>query len=131
MLLLSVLPNDRTIDIHVHDTVLIIAGSHIFGSLGILLLFFGLIYSLVHKILFSKTLAWIHIIATILFFIFLIIISFVESSNVPRRYNYNPSFYLSNRITVGFSVVAILAQFIFLFNIFAGLIRKLFKSKNS
>jgi heme/copper-type cytochrome/quinol oxidase subunit 1 len=119
LILLSFFPNDRTIDIHVHDTVFIIAAPHIYGGLGILLLFFWFIYQIVYKILFSKILVWIHIISTILFFIFLVIISYAESSSMPRQYNY--ALYFLNRIAVGLSIVAVFAQLIFLFNILAGL----------
>src|SRR5687768_6564218 len=113
LLLLSFFSNDRTIDIHVHDTVFIIPASHIFGSLGFLLLFFWLIYNLAYKIIFSKALAWIHIISTIVFFISLVLISFLES------------FYFLNQIALGLSIIAVLAQLLFLINIFTGLIKKL------
>ena len=121
LLLLSIFPNDRTIDIHLHDTVFIIAGSHIYGALGILLLFFWFTYSFIYKILFSKILVWIHIISTILFFIFLVIIPFAESSNMPR--NHHAFFYFLSRIATGFSIVAVFAQLVFLFNILAGLVK--------
>jgi hypothetical protein len=124
LFLLSFFPNDRTIDIHLHDTVFIIAGSQIYGALGILLLFFWFIYRLIHKILFSKILVWIHIISTILFFIFLIIIPYTESSSMPRQYNHQAFFYFLNHIVAGLSIVAVFAQFLFLFNFIAGLVKK-------
>jgi len=121
LLLISIFPNDRTIDIHFHDTIYIIAMPQIQIGLGILLLFFWFIYSFLYKKLFSNFLVWIHIIITLLFFILLVIIPYVKSSEMLRQYN--DAHYFLNRAVLGFSIVWAFTQLMFLINILGGILK--------
>src|SRR5215204_5663828 len=109
LLLMSFFPNDRTTDIHFHDTIFIIALTQIHRCLGFLLLFFWALYTFLYKNLFSKILVWIHIITTVIFFIFLVIIPYLESLDLPRERNDAFHFFL-NRTVVGFSIVCAVTQ---------------------
>ena len=125
LLLISIFPNDRTIDIHLHDTVFIIAAQQIQIGLGTLRLFLWIVYSLLQKFFLFKILIWIHIVITVLFLIFLVIVPYTESSDSPRQYN--DAHYFFVKFTTAFSFVWLVTQLLFIFNILAGLIIKIIK----
>lgn len=52
-----------TIDMHLYDTYYVIAGTHVFMAMAVLLLLLWLIYLLTHRLLFSRWLAWLHVVA--------------------------------------------------------------------
>jgi heme/copper-type cytochrome/quinol oxidase subunit 1 len=60
------LNNDDVVDIHLHDTYFVIAHTHIFWLVAIVVLFIWVLYLLLNKTLYSKKLTWIHLGITIL-----------------------------------------------------------------
>jgi len=92
ILIASFFAFDQTLDIYLHDTLYVIAMTHIFWTTIILLLIFWTLYSLTKRFLFSKILTWTHIILAIVTSIFLVTISFYSNTyyqglaGMPRRY---------------------------------------------
>lgn len=122
-----------TFDLHLRDTYFVIAGTHIFWLLAILTFFLWTLYLLTSKILYSKTLTWIHVIVTILTLtLFLLILCFGERflNPLPRRYydfsQWNSySAYNSNMKAIVISIFVLLSgQIIFVVNLIAGLITR-------
>jgi heme/copper-type cytochrome/quinol oxidase subunit 1 len=125
-----IIPNG-TIDVHLHDTYIIIGYPQIFWVLAIFLLLLWLIYILCNRVLFSIYLSWIHIIATILCIGILLFFFFKidnHQAGMHRRYvdfttsvgvKYNWAWYCSSLL-----LLLLLAQFILLVNIVLGLFKK-------
>jgi heme/copper-type cytochrome/quinol oxidase subunit 1 len=125
-----IIPNG-TIDVHLHDTYIIIGYPQIFWVLAIFLLLVWLIYILCNRVLFSIYLSWIHIIATILCIGLLLFFFFKEDYHqvgMPRRYvdftasadvQYNWAWYCSTLL-----LLLLCTPFILLVNIVLGLFKK-------
>jgi uncharacterized membrane protein len=102
-----------------------VAVTQVYQVLCILLLFFWGVYSLFYRSLFSKILTWIHIVVTVLFFIFLAIEPYTQSPELPRQYS--DAHYFFNRFITVFSIVWMIMQLLFLFNILAGVLKRIAK----
>ena len=128
IVLLSFFISSNTIDFHFHDTLFVLATSHLFWLLAIMILVFAFIYRATNKLLLSNKLTWIHIITTL--FSVVIIISY--------PIYYSPSMFIEidawqsfnrintiNNLLTWFAVLFLLAQLLLLINIIAGFIKKL------
>ncbi len=135
-------PND-SLDIHLHDTYIIIKTAWLFW-LGIIpLLTLWTLYYLTKHLLFSKALMWTHILLTIITLILLVSISFCSNSyyselgGMPRRYyDYSAwnNFSLYDNLTkvVFITVILlILAQLIYILNFILGIFRNFIAPHNS
>ncbi len=131
-----ILKQANSIDIHIHDTYFVIAHTHVFWLLAILVLFIWALYLITNRILYSKALTWTHLIITT-FTILLIAIIFLFGDRfmnpTPLRYydysNWNTlDNYSSLTKTMAVSIFVLLfGQFIFVINLIAGVFKSLSK----
>jgi cytochrome c oxidase subunit I len=134
-----ILKQNNSVDIHLHDTYYVIARHHIFWLLAIFAFFVWTLYLLSNKILYSKLLAWIHVIITMLtLFLFILTLFFSDSftNPTPRRF-YDFSSWNSLNSDMGFTkaigitiFVWLFGQFVFVINVIAGLFKRLTKHKH-
>ena len=87
-LLISVFTRNRIVDIHTHDTMYVVSVAYIIWFLIILLSIGWTLYHLLEKVLLSKHLTWFHVISTIAFFIFCIVIALRSDGTPPTGYNW-------------------------------------------
>jgi hypothetical protein len=62
---MSFFAHHHTLDVHLHDTYYVVAASYAYLSLSAIQFVFFILYKAVKRIIFSKTLTWIHTIVTI------------------------------------------------------------------
>jgi heme/copper-type cytochrome/quinol oxidase subunit 1 len=128
LLLISFFVKEKIIDIHFHDTMYVISLAHIFWAIAILLFLGWGIYKLVVKVLWSKYLTWFHVVTTLFFFIFLIIISFLSAKPPSQALNWkirNQEIQGEKIIYGSILILFIVAQICFLVNLVGGLFRRL------
>jgi hypothetical protein len=114
-----------SVDIHFHDTYIVITYRPIIWAFAIFLMALGIVYRICHVILFSAYLSWIHIVTTILVLGF--IISFIFTLNtysggMPRRY-----LDITASVPTKYSwslFILLIAQLLLLLNILLGLLKK-------
>ena len=109
------------IDYHLHDTYYIFP---IKILIWIIVSFFSLLwllYRLIEKIIYSKTLVWVHIIVTILCFILIALLSFITDNYQPSTYSYTDfdDFIFTGpyKVISFISIVLIVFQFVFIINL--------------
>jgi len=133
-----VLKQTNSLDIHLHDTYIVIAHTYVFWLLAILALFVWTIYLLTNKILYSKMLTWAHVSITILTLLLFALTLFFGDSFInatPRRhYDFSSwnSFYHYTTLTKVMAIsifVLLIGQCIFVVNLIAGLFKQLIKRK--
>jgi cytochrome c oxidase subunit 1 len=130
---LFLLYSNKTIDLHIHDTYVVIAHTHVFWLLALAAFVFWIIYLLADKLLYSKTLSWLHIIITILTLLIPGVSFYLlqrQSTLTPRRY-YDFSDWDSFMkfkeydrilfITIGFILIG---QLLFVINFIIGLFKR-------
>ena len=120
--------DSTTIDIQLHDSYFVIYHYHVFFGIFLLLFLFWIIYLLTHKILWSYRLTWAHTILTVVCIVLILIgmpaLTDFYTSNAPKRYY---SFYeTTGTVMTWQTIILILAQPIFLFNIIGGFIKRSF-----
>ena len=124
---------NKTVDIHVHDTYYVIAQSHMFWFFAFLAWIIWLLYVLTCKLLYSNSLTWIHVIISFLsLHLFLFFLYFGRNiSGIPRSYidlsSWN-KYYLLNNPDFGFAafctIAFCLAQITYLVNLALGLYKR-------
>lgn len=125
---------DDSVDIHIHDTIFVIAHTHIFWLLAILSFFVWVLYILTNGILYSKALVWAHVIITNLTLLLLGLILFFGSSfgnPTPGRYLNSSDWnffenYIAFTKAIGITMfVLMIGQMIFVINFILGLLTRL------
>jgi heme/copper-type cytochrome/quinol oxidase subunit 1 len=119
-LIISVFFGNNLMDFYIHDTVFVVAALDVFIVLALLFLFFWFVYKISNRVLLSKALTSIHIIITLLFFAFFL----TGSNSYPHRYNPTKLEELKNVFAPILIVSFLFSQFLFFFNIIAGIMRK-------
>ncbi|HEY0356771.1 MAG TPA: hypothetical protein VGC29_11230 [Flavisolibacter sp.] len=126
---------DKTLDIHIHDTYYIIAQTHLFLAFGFLVGLLWVLYLLLRKILYSKILTRVHIISTIVIVLFLVFIFQFNQifPQYPRRYldlgKWSHSQFdhpVMKWMFYGF-ISLLLFQCVFVINIIAGIAKRFIK----
>lgn len=137
ILIVTFFSSGQTMDIHLHDTMFVIAIEHFFKALIILLLLFWTLHFATSRFLFSKALIWIHVIVSSACSLFLALATLYVTDNpnglsgIPRRYIDNEDWqmaryhdYLDEGLTL--AVLLLIAGFLIYFiNLIMGLIKKL------
>lgn len=121
----------RTIDIQLHDAYFVIDYSQVFSLISVFVSLLWILYSVFAKNLWSKKLTWIHVLSTFFFLllIFNIIGFFIDPLLLaPKRryYSFNESqnYFCMNGVIIFTAILLFISQFIFLLNIFVGIIKK-------
>jgi len=121
-LLAPIINGNMALDIHMHDTYVIVAHQHIWFVGGSILAFFAMIYFIFRKCLKSRRFNWIHIISTNLLLMFLFWpIPYVGVHGMPRRY-----FSISHWDLESFSQFGELNPFIFMVGVLFLLLQLIF-----
>jgi hypothetical protein len=141
ILIASFFTSGQILDIHLHDTMFVITIEYVFGAIIILLLLFWVFHLATKRLLFSKTLMWIHVIISAAASLFLVVFLYVEDRNkelagMPRRYLDSKDWqmtrqhdYLAEGMTI--AVLLLIAGFLIYFiNLIMGLVKKLIMSTN-
>jgi len=129
-------------DFQFYDTYVVASVKYFAWMPAAILVVFWLIYSLTAHILFSKALIWIHILLTgictiaVLAYPILSTYTYSKVAGAPRRYYDYSSLYaskvfssISGTITI-LLLILLLAQLIYLINLFAGLYKMLSTKHN-
>ncbi len=124
--------SNNVLDIHLHDTYFIIAKKYIFWMLAFVSTIIWAIYKLTDKLLYSKSLIWIHAIATIL--TIALILLYLHSENqitTARKYYDFSSWELNTFFDDKFIFwlkallgITILCQLVFFINLILGVIKR-------
>ncbi len=125
------------IDLQYHDTYFVTNKSAVFGILAFLSLITWSIYSLTHKWLFSKILAWIHVVLSIIaFFVFVYALnrnSYLYALTPSRYYAYRiegkPAISDFNILLTYIFIAFLLTQVIFILNFILGIVKHLITKK--
>lgn len=133
----SLFTNGQSFDLHLHDTYFILSTATLFWVLDLILLFIWAVYALTYRFLFSKALAWIHILLGSASSLFLVAVSFYSNNfyenagGMPRRYfeysSWN-NFEWHNYYSKGSMVVVLLMGLgilVYLINLAVGLSKKI------
>jgi heme/copper-type cytochrome/quinol oxidase subunit 1 len=125
-----------TLDLHLHDTYLVITLKSLTSFLAISLLVGWLIYVFTIKHLYSKKLSWLHILLTILAVLFFFALPFIADyyeaiEQTPRRYDdlsklYDaplPQLPFTVKLILSAVIILILVQLIYIINLTKGIYR--------
>ena len=127
------LNQDRTVDIHLHDTYYIIAQGHLFLFFAVIVWFLWFLYLLTAKVLYSTSLTWTHVaitLSTVLFLLFLLNFGGDIFNPRPRRYfdysSWNSfNVYSRNMRWITYITIALLlGQITFVVNLIAGIVKR-------
>jgi len=127
------LDGNTSINLQFYDTYYVIAHAHVFWLLAVESLIFWVIYLLTEKLLYSKTLSWLHIIITILTLLILAVSFYIKQrqSTLTLRGYYDfsdrDSFMKLEKydrilfISIGFILIR---QLLYIFNFSIGLFKR-------
>lgn len=124
---------NRTIDIHVNDTYYVITQGHVFIFSAFIISVLWALYLVTRKILYSKSLTWIHIIVTLVTLLFLFfLLNFGSNILNPssRRYldaNNRTTFNMHEQYTrwnVYIMIALIFGQVTFILNLIIGIVKR-------
>lgn len=127
VLLISFLFPRQTIDIHLHDTFIVIDKRTCFIALAIAVALLGGLYILCAPALRSGFLTWLHIAVTVLGILGLVVIGFLQPVP-PHDPNYSQwanfeQFAVFNKWVATGVMVLLLSQLAFLINIIIGVVK--------
>ena len=124
-------PN-KTVDIHLHDTYLVIAQTHFLWLFAFILWILWILYHITHKIFYSKRLTWMHIIITLLPMLFLLLLLDTSNNGRPRNYldlSSWTTYYSYQQQTMRWLTYSVLvlisAQIIFIINLVLGIAKRI------
>jgi hypothetical protein len=127
-LIFSLFARGNTIDIHLHDLVIIISYKHVFWGCTFLLGLFWIVYRLTYKLLPWRFLTIVHILVTsgalILFFLVPYILEIFRGAGILGVSNYESKQIMNYSLTI-VSILLVVGQLLFLINLIVGLIKKL------
>jgi len=132
------IPFENSLDINLHDTYFVIAARN-FCFLGtIVFLFIWCAYLFANRFMLSVTLAWFHVITTLVPLAILLIITVTQDFSVtpPGRYYSFHEFEEKtpvnwNNIYAMLLIIILLSQIVPLINLIAGLIKKTFVKRHT
>ncbi|MCD2424650.1 hypothetical protein LQ567_17850 [Niabella pedocola] len=122
--------NKEWIDIHLHDTMFVIAQGHILGLSAFFLFLLWLVNIATHNILFSNKLTWFHTLATLVIVLFVLWYTDRHpdslSDNLPHPGTEQPAsdFRDTNAVVVCSIAALVLVQLVFIAHLLVGLYRK-------
>ena len=125
---------NETVDFHIHDTVFVIAQGHLLWFLALTICGLWLLYLITRKLLYSRTLTWIHILITLLALAALLFLLFFRKGySLPRSggildYACWKEFnkFHRNLMLINLNlIVLVAAQFIYVINLLIAAIRQL------
>lgn len=125
LLLYSFIPNGRLEDIHLHDTMIVLAHSTMMQIIAILLLLIWVLYRTLTRFLQRKILTWFHLLATLLPVILIVALSATEQEARPDAYDiqtYKDELRLKLFSVGTLGIIMLLGQFSFLINLLAGIV---------
>ncbi|RYZ20103.1 MAG: hypothetical protein EOO16_17810 [Chitinophagaceae bacterium] len=114
----------RGIDLHFHDTYFVIGNPALLGVPAVLCFIFGLLYLLLGRILLSRWLSWLHVVLTLVFIVALVYR--VQPSTPPAQSQSLSALWTGSNLEWLLAGLA-LGQVLFIFNLFGGALRALFK----
>ena len=120
----SILTSGSSFDIRMHDTYLVIAISHVLIFLAFFCMFYWTIYKFTTAILFSTILSWLHIIFTLLTFLFIALIVVFNNSLIEKLSNDFSLFSLWKSIYIIVFFVFVIAQLLLFINLAGGIIKR-------
>jgi cytochrome c oxidase subunit I len=130
--------SNQALDIHMHDTYLIISWSHIYWGLVLMLLFLWILYVCMNQWMYSKRLSLIHIILTITTIVLIVVMLFMilqqfhkGLAGMPRHYydygnSYLNTYYSLRKSQQTLTLIAVILSFgqiIFPINLIVGIIK--------
>jgi hypothetical protein len=127
LLVCALFSTNESINVHVHDTYVVMTHSFFYGTFAVLSFLFWSIYILTRRLLLSNLLTWLHVVLTLLAMALFICIPLFS---YPRRYvdvtpwsGFN-EFHRTNEIVVGSTIIFTVAQLMLVVNIVGGLFRR-------
>ena len=124
---LSFILTDAYVDFHIHDTMVVVSLKHIQWLVCTFFLFEWFIYILVDRLLLSKYLIWLHVFATILAFILILVVYLQVNKSIGDVVTWDYIQAKTNKEeTILLVTMALLtvSHLLFAFNLIAGLVRR-------
>lgn len=123
---------NRTFDIYIHDTYYVINQGHVFLFLAFIISVLWALYLVARKILYSKSLTWIHVIITLVTLLLLFfLLNFGSNILNPSSKRYldanNQTFNMDEQYTgwIAYIIIAlILGQVTFIVNLIIGIVKR-------
>jgi hypothetical protein len=125
LVLLSFLVPLQTIDLHFHDTYLVMSPLYFYLPIAVLLIVIWLFHYWTAKMVWSNTLSWLHIVLTLVTMVVICILPFsINLLDTSIPWNDFASF-SEKQYFFGISILAfIIAQLVFAINLVVGLVKK-------
>lgn len=121
----------QTIDVHLHDTYLVIATPYFIWGLALLFLFGWTIYQLMGRVLWTKHLTWFHVVVSLFLLVLLLTVNWWHDKLVPpikRGYSswetLREDQLRERRVFLPLALLFLTSQLAFILNLLGGLIKK-------
>jgi hypothetical protein len=126
------LNQNKTVDIHFHDTYFVMSQGLVFFFFAFIVWVLWFVYLLTRKILYSKSLTWTHVIITLLtLLILLFLLNFGGNIFDPKPVRYldysnSNAFNTHNPDMISYITIALLlGQITFIVNFIAGIVKRI------